>query len=276
MNHQTPDSDELSQYLLGKLTSERREEIEGRILLEDGFHQEVEIAEEELLDSYVHGTLTPADRQLFEANYLTSELHRQKLLFALALKKKTTTAAPDPRHLSWGLAYRGFAYASLALVIVVTALAFLNYRLNGQLQQERSRASALAKELEAARLHESGGETGGWSTQDALVLASLMPAGSRGGELQAISVPEGVRAVQFSLQVPADFREKVQVELLNDRNEVITTLSGISPQRIGNKEVIIATLASHYLGRGNYFLRVQGRQPESVRLIYSFNVRNFQ
>jgi hypothetical protein len=86
-------------------------------------------------------------------------------------------------------------------------------------------------------------------------------------------VPKGVRAVQFSLPAPADLHGEVLVDLLNDNNLVITTLSGIHRQQIGDKEVFIVTLPRDYLPSGNYFLRVRGLS-NPIQYQYSFKVRN--
>ncbi|HEV2991889.1 MAG TPA: hypothetical protein VG759_25860 [Candidatus Angelobacter sp.] len=270
MKSQAPESHELVQYLLGKLPSERLESIEQRILLDDDFHQEAKIAEEDLLDDYVNGELTLEDRRLFETNFLTSSLRQQKLQFALALKKKCATAQP-PVHFFPGWQRSPYLYACAALVIVVAVLASLNYRLARQLQQEHLQASVLTKELETARQHESAAAPG-WGSQDALVVASLQPGGARSGGLQEISVPSGVRAAQFSLPAPADLRGEALVDLLNDNNQVITTLAGVYPQKIGDKEMLIVTFPREYLPRGNYFLRVRGRMSDSIPNKFSFKV----
>ncbi|HEY5028528.1 MAG TPA: hypothetical protein VIK39_08985 [Candidatus Angelobacter sp.] len=99
-----------------------------------------------------------------------------------------------------------------------------------------------------------------------------MPAGTHGKGLQEITVPSGIRAVQFSLPAPADLRGEVLADLLNDNNQVITTLSGIYRQQIGDKQVLIVTLSRDYLRNGNYFLRIRGRSPDPIQHQYSFKV----
>jgi hypothetical protein len=273
MNSQSPEREDIVQYLLGTLTSERMENIEQRILLDDDFHQEVKITEEELLDKYINGKLTTADRQFFETNFLTSSLRQQKLQFALALKRKCAAAEPS-LGFSSGWPRSMYAYAAVVLMVLVAVFVSINYRLTKQLRQENVHISALTKELETAHQHENGTAAAGWGPQDALVMISLMPAGTRSKGLQEITVPSGIRAVQFSLPAPADLRGEALVDLLNDNNQVITTLAGIYRQQIGDKQVLIVTLPQDYLRSGNYFLRIRGRPSDPIQHQYSFKVRN--
>lgn len=273
MNSQAYSNDDLVQYLLGKLAAERLEAIEQQILLDDDFHQEMKIAEEELLDNYIHGQLNAQDRRLFESNFLASPLRQQQLRFALALKRKVDTEGRRSLPAYMGVSFNRYAYAFAALILLAGVLGFINYRLSRQLKQEYARTSTLNKELEAARQHNTSGPANAWRSQDAVVLANLLPGVSRGERLQEIRVPTGIRAVQFSLQVPADLQDELSLELLNDAGQVITTVSGIRPQNIGNKNVIIATLAREHLKNGNYFLKIGSRQSNSTQLRYAFKIQ---
>jgi hypothetical protein len=273
MNSQAYSNDDLVQYLLGKLTAERLEAIEQQILLDDDFHQEMKIAEEELLDNYIHGQLNAQDRRLFESNFLASPLRQQQLRFALALNRKVDAEGRSSHPANMGVSFNRYAYAFAALILLAGVLGFINYRLSRQLKQEYARTSTLNKELEIARQHNTSEPANAWTSQDAVVLANLAPGVSRGEKLQEIRVPTGIRAVQFSLQVPADLQDELSLELLNDAGQMITTVSGIRPQNIGNKNVVIATLAREHLKSGNYFLKIGGRQSNSTQLRYAFKIQ---
>lgn len=259
---------EIFEYLLGRLPPDRVEEIEQRILANDDFHQEVEASENELLDQYVHHELDPETRRLFQKNFLASDLRRRKLQFALALKKKIETEAPSPAHRVANL----YPYALAASVLLVAGLGLVSLHLTQRLSQEQARVSALNRQIET--VHQQGGSTQqGWSAQDAIVIAQLAPAGSRGGELAEIVVPAGVRGVQVVLQVPAALQGKATVQLLNDSGQVITTVSDLDPQEIGNKHVLVTTIPIESLRSANYFIQVTGTQPYPVTVRYSLKVR---
>ena len=274
MNSQTHRNEALIEYLLGKLTSDRLEAMEQRILLDDDFHREIEIAENELLDSYVHGKLEAEDRRLFESNFLASVPRRQKLWFALALKRKIDSEGISQHQAHGGASVYRYAFALAASILLAGTLGLINYRLTRQLKEEHAQASILNQELEDARRYNSSLPSNAWASQDAVVLASLLPGVSRGEKLQEIRVPAGIRAVQFSLQVPADLHDEVRVELLNDASQVITAVSGIRPQNIGNHNLIVITLARENLPNGNYFLKIGARQSNSIQLRYSFKIQS--
>jgi hypothetical protein len=274
MKNQATDSDELIQYLLGKLGPERLEHLEQRILLDDDFHREIEIAEDELLDSYVQGKLDAEDRRFFESNFLASGLRRQKLRFALALKRKIDSEEISQHQAHVGASVNRYAYAFAAALLLAGILGFINYRLTRQLKEAHAQASILNRELEDARRHNSSLRSNAWTSQDALVLASLLPGVSRGEKLQEIRVLAGIRAVQFFLQVPASLHDEIPVELLNDAGHVITAVSGIRPQNIGNNNVIVLTLSRENLPNGNYFLKIGARQSNSIQLRYPFKIQS--
>ena len=92
------DPTEIHDYLMGRLTPERAEQIEQRILTDDAFHEEVEIVEEELLDRYAQGRISGEERLLFDRHFFASPLRKQKLTFARALQTKIDSEknAPAP------------------------------------------------------------------------------------------------------------------------------------------------------------------------------------
>ena len=271
MSSQAHRNDVLLQYLLGKLTVERMEEIEQQILLDDDFHREVKIAEEELLDNYIYGNLSEEDSRLVESNFLASDLRQQQLRFALALKRKVDTEGRSSYRPTAGVSVNRYAYALAASILLAGALGLINYRLTLQLKHEHAQTSLLNKELEVARQHNTSVSTP-WASQDAVVLADLVPGVSRGEKLQEIRVPTGIRAIQFSLQIPADLGDEVVLELLNDTGQVITAVPGARSQNIDNKTVIIVTLPRERLKNGNYFLKISPKQSNSTQLRYSFKI----
>src|ERR1051325_3474947 len=86
----------IKQYLLGELSDDaQRQQVEQRLLTDDDFFQELEISEDELIDQYLAGTLTPAERRNFESHFLAAPERRRKLGFARALSKYVGAAAVE-------------------------------------------------------------------------------------------------------------------------------------------------------------------------------------
>jgi hypothetical protein len=120
--------------------------------------------------------------------------------------------------------------------------------------------------------HKGIGTQGGWSSQDAILVAKLEPSGVRGDEMAEITVPSGVRWVQLVLDVPPALHGKTQVQLLDDTGHVVTAASGVEPQQINGKRVLIATFSAQFFPTANYFVDVVGEGPAATHARYALKV----
>lgn len=77
--------EKLKHYFLGKLPEAEKSAFEEEIALEEKLTEEAQIVEGELIDDYLRGNLSAADRELFETVYLTTEARREKLSLAKSL-----------------------------------------------------------------------------------------------------------------------------------------------------------------------------------------------
>lgn len=68
----------LVRFLLGRLPPAEREEIENRIVAEDGFLEEVLATGDELSRAYLNGRLSGEDRVRFETHFLASAPQRRR------------------------------------------------------------------------------------------------------------------------------------------------------------------------------------------------------
>ncbi|HET8677807.1 MAG TPA: hypothetical protein VFO63_18550 [Blastocatellia bacterium] len=83
----------IHRYLLGDLPEEEQSALE-QVFLDDGeVFEQVWAAENDLVDRYVRGKLTPAEKHLFEENYLASPAHRERLAFAKKLVQAADSGA---------------------------------------------------------------------------------------------------------------------------------------------------------------------------------------
>jgi hypothetical protein len=168
----------LRRYLLAALPDDQREQIEAAYLSNDGAFEQLQIAEDDLIDAYVYGDLDAEDRERFEHAFLTSQRRRERLALASALRREAEAAglsAPAARAAgqlddvgsSWASRLVGWvsapsvprwAFLSAALAVVATAswlgLRELQLRESiGRLQTDRSRLAqetvSLRERLEA-------------------------------------------------------------------------------------------------------------------------------
>lgn len=79
---------ELRKYLLAEIESEDdKTAIEKQLLTSDDYMQDFLIEEEELIQDYVDGHLTPAEQESFKKNFLITKERQEKIDFAKVLRK---------------------------------------------------------------------------------------------------------------------------------------------------------------------------------------------
>src|SRR5262245_55383888 len=72
----------LVKYLLGELSEEEQVQVEDRAFSDVNYLTALESAEADLIDAWVRGELSPADRRAFERRFFTSVERRRKVEFA--------------------------------------------------------------------------------------------------------------------------------------------------------------------------------------------------
>jgi len=81
------DTEVLRSYLLGTLEAESRAELEEGILCDPAAYDELLLLEEELIDQYLAGGLSEAERQQFETHFLVTAERQNKLRFGQLLER---------------------------------------------------------------------------------------------------------------------------------------------------------------------------------------------
>jgi hypothetical protein len=83
-------------YLLGTLSEEERAHLEEGYFSDDGKFEELEIAEDELIDRYVRGELSKSDQERFEITLAGSPRVMERVQFARMWKDKLATSKVEP------------------------------------------------------------------------------------------------------------------------------------------------------------------------------------
>ena len=120
-------------YLLNQLTDDGQQVIEQQLFTDDELFDQLEAAEDELIDQYVAGTLSRDEAEMFEKHFLMTAERQQKLRFAKAFRRYVATHASeqpqktlDEVRPSWG--WRNFVSASplrAAAFVALTLVAAL-------------------------------------------------------------------------------------------------------------------------------------------------------
>jgi hypothetical protein len=78
----------VASYLLGQMSEEESEQFEDECFEQKSWPSQIKLVEDDLIDAYLHKELPPAQRQLFEQNYLTTEARQERVRVAAALLRQ--------------------------------------------------------------------------------------------------------------------------------------------------------------------------------------------
>src|SRR5262245_35379629 len=97
MRSEPIDETSLVKYLLGDLSEADQVRIEDRALADADYRSVLEAVEADLIDAYVRGELSTAERRAFKERFLVSPQRRKKVSFARGLARVTAGAiAAEP------------------------------------------------------------------------------------------------------------------------------------------------------------------------------------
>ena len=162
-----PNDRQIDRYLLGLLPDDESARIDEASIVDDDVAARLRIAENDLVDGYVRGTLDGETRERFERFYLSSPRRRDKVAaarrFLAAVDRAAVPAAavPAPDRPRWtSVRSRSVWSAAAAAVLLLTCGGLLvdNARLRDGLRRARHdgvasdrRRETLADQLEAGR-----------------------------------------------------------------------------------------------------------------------------
>jgi hypothetical protein len=167
MKSSHPNENIIRQYLLGKLNDQKEleEELSDQMFFDDDLSQMVDSIEDEILDDYLDGALSPADTQAVKEYFLCPQERKDKLQFARVMRRyfeasppapaPTQTALPPWRQLGAGptVWFHSYfrTYAEIAaLVLLSTCLLYIGY-VRHELQSTNAENQKNLQLLEAAR-----------------------------------------------------------------------------------------------------------------------------
>src|SRR6187399_1393694 len=121
--------DQLIRHLLGSLPEDEAQRVEEESIVDDEVAARLQVAEDDLVDSYARGTLGGDRLARFESFYLASLLRRDKVAFAKRFVAAIDRASPAERETSTVAAgWRGvsawfpWTLAAAAALLLATGL----------------------------------------------------------------------------------------------------------------------------------------------------------
>lgn len=236
-------------YLLGKLSDSEAARLEERSFADDSVFNEIESAEDELVDAYARGSLSSEDRKLFEKKLSSSERLAERVEFAKLLSKSSSSqfVSQEPAVEPWwkslfdfsffqNAAIRSAVVAGVFLLVLGIPAAFLWLRfrderrldteraaieqqkqqLAQQLSDQQSRTNQLAADLQNSKAEEERLQRQLQATKEELARTNVQPAAPASIFLFASSLRDpGKRDV---LTVPST-ASTIQLKLVVDSDD---------------------------------------------------------
>ena len=289
------DERQICQYLLGKLGLEEQQRFEEQLMTQESLFDELMVLEDELIDEYLKGTLSPVDRTDFEKHFLATPERRQKIQFAQALRKHVAAAAlqqspaPLSRPSFWqsflalvraqSPSFRyGFQAALSAVIVAGLWMGGTTWRLSTQVAQIRSQRSVseereqlVRQQLEEQRrrsqeleqqlvLAQAQGQKPLEISLSRLVTFVLSPNLVRdsSGTSKRLAIPPDTDLVELRLELTDHTYQNYRAALQDDEGSEILAFNKLKPERSGPNQVLGLTVPAKSLQRGDYLLKLSG------------------
>jgi hypothetical protein len=295
------------QYLLGTLSEEERERIEERYFSDDAQFEEVEIAEEELLDRYVRGELSASDAAQFEVRVARSTRLQERVEFAKLFAQRLRTAGADGATSSrktWWQRLFGFtdagrgpqlalAFSTLLALVAATVMLVGWMQLRSESRQLAAQQAALdqrQRELDKqaadlkAQIDQFARQGYPISTETPLpqvpqesapqvVFLTLAPGATRSvSGTSQIRILPGTSEVQLTLNLRASEYSSYRATINSTDHRSVFSKSDLKSQTTSTGDVLMLRVPAQNLPQGDYYLTLHG-EPANERVDdYAFRV----
>lgn len=288
--------EQLVRYLLGLLPSEEAERLDETTIVDDEMAARLRGVEDDLVDSYVRGTLVGEMRTRFESHYLSSPRRREQVAmaskFILAVDRAAPAGAGSGRGSSGSRLVSTLAVAATLSIVTAGALLLQTVRMGHGLtavQNERAALDQHAQQLErevselrginaaVTRELERVRESPAPPTRDAMPIALvLLPQTRSIGPVPTVAIPSGTGRLGFELRLESNDYPVYQVGLKDPAVNAIVWRSGWAGAKpsAGQPSVRII-VPSSLLKPQHYALDLSGRQPGGAAEVvgsYAFEI----
>lgn len=252
MEQNLEDNNLIQRYLLAELDEEMRQRLEERLMTDNEYFEELLVAEDELIDSYLSNALPPGDKEKFEGHFLSTPERRRKMSFARTLRKYIVakeeeltvpagidnSSASRKRFLFPSFGFRnpiaGFSVAA-ALLLMVIGVSWLILR--EQRAENPSRPG-------------NGGN---------VLAVNLTAGGVRSeGERNRITIPANTNIVEFRLEIAFDEYKNYRAIIQTDTGSEVFSLDQLAAEKNGSERVVIVPTPAKTLRPGDYQLKLSG------------------
>ena len=271
------DREAIRRYLLGTAPPEERSALENRYLSDASLFEELTEAENDLIDAYVRGKLSGADRQEFERRYLSSPRGQTKVQFAGALAavaREGQSAQPFERPSffeRWSLFFRqrrvSLQWAlSLGVVAIVLVVGWVKISHDRAMQANLSKPPGKPAEKALPPAIKVAPSEGNSPVEDlaqnsvpplqefTVELAPGLVRGS-GAESKAFARPNAPW-VRLRLALERDDPGPFTASVETVEGRLVQRIEGLARHSLSRKQVVDARISSHLIPPGDYIVEL--------------------
>ncbi|HEY6250262.1 MAG TPA: hypothetical protein VI685_09890 [Candidatus Angelobacter sp.] len=292
----TENKELLLRYLLGDLPESERERLEQEYFTTPEVLRTLSAAEDDLVDTYVRGGLSPNQRQQFESYFLASPQKRKRLEFATTLRtalRQQETGPGVERGVQTGFPRQRLimqtAVAATAVVAILAALLVFLTLQNRNLRQElgKSQSAQIELQRQVQELQEqiklSGatkGDSEWWPPATGETVSILLSPGlvREIGKPQGhlLAIPRIASSVVLVLGLEEDQYSVYDLVIRTAEGAEIRRIKALKSQPIQNGgRAVIVSLPAHLFDKGDYVVTLFARNDHGQTLElrpYSFTV----
>jgi hypothetical protein len=280
-------------YLLGALEEDERLKLDEKLLFDEAVAERVQLAESVLTDDYATEKLNPAERELFEHQFLVTNERRENLRLSAALRDyaeaQPATVSLLPEKSSWserlaGLfalnSARGWAVAgSFAVLLLLVGLAWFVARQQQEPQPLIAKNEPTAAGSSQVITPASPAQVAPGSQPSPAPVASpatpepsvpvtvasfvLMPGALRGGgDMARVAIPGGERdVVRLSLVIETPSEGSYTAELTTAEGQKVLVRTNLKITRNGHTKVVL-TMPARLLHTRDYQIKLTRQTPD--------------
>ncbi len=266
----------MNRYFLGTTTEAEEEEIGVRVIEDQAYTDQLALAEHELIEDYLEGSLTPVEKRQFEVHYLISEERIERVREIALLKEhaRRTVAGSladvaEPK-LPWYRArirYLVPAFGILLLLAVASAVVF---------RMANNDDSATGKPMSIAQRTQTDQQDLGNLAAVRNAEIVLIPPSTFRGNSQGVGteVSGSTASVLFRLPMTFDVDTNAIFDASIDLDGT-TVLNVISVRLYSEDNLPEARILAprELFSPGTYQIRLVQRDSDNAPFLYTFRVR---
>lgn len=271
------------QYVLGTLPDAERARLEERYFSDDAEFEEIEIAEEELIDRYVRGELSTSDRSAFEQAIARSPrlMERVEVAKLFAEKLRVAEAPVKAKKANWWEGLFGFSQASRGsrlafafsmLLVLVAGVALLVGWLQLRAESRRLAAQQAVLDQRQRELVQQSRPTPQEASPGpgaALVFLTLSPGATRStGDFNNIRIESETSEVEVTLKLRHTDYSSYRVAINSPNRKDIFSKSGLKPRGA----ILTFRVPAEHLAQGDYYVSLFGGPANESVDDYPFHV----